>query len=79
MARSDTNAEARAVQQEAYRSLTGPERVRLAFSVSEEARRISLEGIASRLPHLSEEEVLAALIEILHGPAVAAAIRRQAG
>ncbi len=52
----DTSAAAFLVQVEALRRLGPSERVRLAFEMSEDARRISIEGERRRRPSLSEAE-----------------------
>ncbi len=53
---SDTNAEARKAQIDAIRGLGVEERVRLALTMSEEARELAIEGAMRRAPNLTREQ-----------------------
>jgi hypothetical protein len=64
---SDTSREARAAQREAQRRIGAEARVRLAFEMSAEARRISIAGMRSRDPALSEAAAQARLLRRLLG------------
>jgi hypothetical protein len=57
----------------ALRRLGAPARVELAFELSEQARRISLEAMRSRDPRLSETEAWIRLMRRLLGDELAAA------
>ena len=57
----DTEAEAHARQIEAYRRMSGSERVAVAFRLNEWARRTTQAGIRSRHPDYTEEQVRRAL------------------
>jgi hypothetical protein len=48
---ADTTKEARAFQLDAYRSMSGPERLRLGFALSEDVRRLADAGAAAREQH----------------------------
>jgi hypothetical protein len=58
------------------RRLTGPERVAMAWSMSEAARELSAAGIRHRHPDWTSEQVADALLEHLHGAQLAASVRR---
>lgn len=71
MREQDTHPSAHAAQLAAHRRL-GPEgRVRLAAEMSEDARRISLEGIRGRHPEYDEQQAQRALIFLILGPNMA--------
>jgi hypothetical protein len=77
MARSlDTTREAARRQAEIFRGLSGSERAEMAWRMSEAARELTIAGIRHRHPEWTEEQVHHALLESLHGPHVAAEIRR---
>ena len=57
----DTDEAAHERQAEAYRRMTGRDRVAVAFRLNELARRVAEAGIRSRHPEYSEEEVRWAL------------------
>jgi len=63
----DTTPEAREVQLAILRRLDGPTRLEMACRMSDEARAISHAGIRHRHPEWSEEQVHAALLELLLG------------
>ena len=63
----DTTPAARAVQAGRHHAMSPEERVRLAVQMSEDARLISLQGIADRHPELDERGVVAAYVRMLHG------------
>ena len=63
----DTSPEAAAVQRKIWAAMTGQQRVELAAAMSEEARRISMDGIRMRHPEYSDEQVKHALFVLLHG------------
>lgn len=63
----DTDPAAHQAQMRVYR-LMGPEaRVRLAFEMSEDVRRIALEGIRSRHPEYDDHQARRALFRLLFG------------
>ncbi|MBC8363809.1 MAG: hypothetical protein H8E59_02270 [Actinobacteria bacterium] len=63
----DTDTEIRRLQFEAYRRMTGEERVLLASELSEQARQATIAGIRSRNPGFDDDQVMAELVRILHG------------
>lgn len=67
----DTTDEALEVQRAVWRRVGAEARVRIAFELSEAARRVALAGIAARHPELDATEHVAILVERLHGPHVA--------
>lgn len=71
----DTTPEAWAVQLEILRRMTGPERVAMAFEMSEAARALSEAGIRHRHPEWNEGQVRDALMEMLLGLDLANAVR----
>ena len=72
----DTDDKARAVQLAVLRRLGPSERVRIAAEMSEDVRRIAIEGELRRHPELSQAEARQAVLDRLWGPALAAAVRR---
>ena len=73
---ADTSPDAWRAYLETLRRMTGPERVAKAFDLSEAARATSEAGIRHRHPDWSDEQVQAALMELLIGRALARAARR---
>jgi hypothetical protein len=70
----DTSPEAHAAQVDALRRM-GPEgRVRLAFQMSNEIRRISADGVRHRHPEYDESTVERAVATVFLGPELAAAV-----
>lgn len=63
----DTTAEAAAVQREVHRNMSGAERLRVAFELSEAARELTLAGLKSRMEDADHEEVLRALVRLCYG------------
>lgn len=78
MSASDTDERARAAQLAALRRLTPSERMELAAEMSEDARRIAIEGERRRHPELSEAAARQAVLDRIWGPDLAAAVRRAA-
>jgi hypothetical protein len=76
MFRGDTDEKARAVQLAVLRRLGPAERVRIAAEMSEDARRIAIEGELRRHPELSEAEARQAVLDRLWGAELAAAVRK---
>jgi hypothetical protein len=74
---SDTSADARRVQLEILRRMTGPDRVALAFEMSDEVRSLSEAGIRHRHPDWADAKVHAALLSILLGRDVAEKVLRE--
>jgi hypothetical protein len=52
---------------EIYRRMTPEQRMKIALDMSDEMRRISLNGIRARHPEMSEQEALEELIWLMHG------------
>lgn len=71
----DTDDKARAVQLVVLRRLGPSERVRIAAEMSEDVRRIAIEGELRRHPELSEAEARQAVLDRLWGAELAAAVR----
>jgi hypothetical protein len=70
----DTDAAAHEAQMRVYRRLTPDARVRLAFEMSEEVRRVALEGIDARHPEYDDTQRRRALFRLLLGDDLARAI-----
>lgn len=66
----DTTAEARAVQDAAYRRMTGRERTATMFGLNRFAREVAAAGIRSRHPEYSADEAHRALFRLLYGDAL---------
>ena len=73
---ADTTVDAWRKQIEIFRRMPGPERVAMALQMSEAAREVSIAGIRHRHPDWAADQVHDALVEQLHGPRVAEAMRR---
>jgi hypothetical protein len=68
MAHSDTTPEARKIQIETYRKMSGAERLLLAFDISELTRALARAGIRDRHPEWSESEVTRELLRLAFFP-----------
>lgn len=71
----DTSLDAARRQAEIFRLMSGSERLQMAWRMSEAARELSIAGIRHRYPDWTDEQVHHALLQRLHGPEVAKAIR----
>lgn len=67
MSLRDTAPEIRRRQIEVYRAIGPDERVALAVALSEDVRRIALDGIRGRNPDFDEARVHREWLRILHG------------
>ena len=67
MAARDTSSQAREVQRAAHRRLGAAGRVELAFEMSAQARQISIAGMRSRDPALSQAEARSQLLRRILG------------
>jgi len=67
----DTSRAAHAVQVRLYRAMSDERRAALAFEMSDEARRLSVDGIRARHPGYTDEETRRALIVLLYGESMA--------
>jgi hypothetical protein len=67
----DTTPEAQAVQDAAYRGMTGRERSAVAFRLSQLARDTAAAGIRSRHPQYTADEAHRALFRLMFGDALA--------
>jgi negative regulator of sigma E activity len=63
----DTTPESHAAQMEAYRRLGEAGRARLAERLSDDVRQLARDGIRSRHPGYSDEQVELALRRLLYG------------
>lgn len=70
----DTTADAARIQRTVLASKTCGERAAIAFEMSELVFGLTVEGIRRRHPDLDEPALTLALIERLHGPALARAV-----
>ena len=70
----DTHAEAHEVQLRLYRAMTPCQRSELALRMSDDIRRVSLDGIRARHPEYSEAEARRALVGLLYGRQTASRI-----
>ena len=71
---SDTNDAALQAQLGAAHSLGIEGRVRLAAELSEDARRIAIEGMRQRHPELTEEEARRAVLRAILGEPLASRV-----
>jgi hypothetical protein len=67
----DTAPEARRVQLDALRRLSGPERLAMACAMSDDARAATEAGIRHRHPEWTERQVQRGLLELMVGPELA--------
>lgn len=63
----DTSEEAARVQEAIYAAMAPAQRVALACAMSEDARRITMDGIRARHPEYRDTEVQHALFVVLRG------------
>lgn len=68
MRAKDTTPEAHEIQLEAYRRMTGEQRVAIGLELTRVSRELLKEGIRRRHPGYSAEEVRWGLIRIWLGP-----------
>ena len=68
----DTSRRAAIAVRDALRSMGAERRLEAALEMSEEMRRIVEDGVRSRGPSLSAEEVRLQVMRILYGPRLAA-------
>ena len=61
----DTSREADRVQFECYRRMTPDERVRLGLQLSEMVRKSLLEGVRSRHPEYTQDQLRLAVIRLI--------------
>lgn len=64
---SDTSPEAQAIQDEIHRRMTGEERLKLAFEMSEMARNFALARLRKEHPHWTEWELKRELLRYAFG------------
>jgi hypothetical protein len=64
---ADTSREAHEVQLAIYRRMSPEQKLMLAIRMSEEVREVAADGIRTRHPEYSPEEVRFALWRMLHG------------
>lgn len=69
MSPSDTSAEAAAIQTEIYRQMSGEQRLKVAFELSDFLRRMSMSRIRSEHPEWSDWQVKRELLRITFLPA----------
>ena len=67
MISKDTTADAARVQTEVWRSMTGARRVELMAEMSENVRNIKAQGVRSRHPDYTDQQVRLAVIRLLLG------------
>lgn len=70
----DTDAAAHDAQMQAYRRMGAEARVRVAFEMSEDVRRMTLEGIRERHPEYDDDRARRALFRLLLGDDLVRAI-----
>jgi len=73
---TDTPAHVRRRLSAVFASMSGPERVACAVEMAEEAKAITLAGIRARVPELSDAEVSAEWLRLLHGDDLARRLTR---
>jgi hypothetical protein len=64
---TNTHREANLIQQDFFRRMPAAERLLMALEMSDALRRISLEGLRSRRPELSHEELSSELMRLMYG------------
>ena len=64
---SDTTPEAAAVQRDIFRRMTTEQRLRLAISMSESLREVTLAGLRSRRPELDANGLSRELMHLMYG------------
>ncbi len=64
---SDTSPEIQAIQDEIYRRMTGEERLKLAFELSDTARAFALAGLRQRHPDWTDWELKRELLRYAFG------------
>ena len=64
---SDTSPEAQAIQDEIYRRMTGEERLKLAFEMSEMARAFTLARLRKEHPEWTDWELKRELLRYAFG------------
>jgi hypothetical protein len=64
---SDTSPEAQAIQDEIHRRMTGGERLKLAFEMSEMARNLALSRLRKEHPEWTEWELKRELLRYAFG------------
>ena len=69
--RSDTTADAAAVYMASYSSLSGGERVARSIEMAQEAKQVTLAGIAHRNPEFTADEIHREWLRVLHGDSLA--------
>jgi hypothetical protein len=67
---ADTSLEAHAVQLEFYRRIGPARRLELALQMSDEMRHVTADGIRSRHPEYTDEQVRYALFRLTLGDAL---------
>lgn len=70
----DTDAAAHEAQMQAYRRMGSEARVRIAFEMSDDVRRMALQGICSRHPDYDDDHLRRALFRLLLGDDLVQAI-----
>ncbi len=67
----DTPPEIRRRQLDVYRAMTPAERVEVSLALSEELRRVAVEGIRARHPAFDDADVHREWLRMVHGPRLA--------
>jgi hypothetical protein len=67
----DTEPDIRRRQLDIYRSMSPAQRVEAAVDLSEDVRRIAIDGIRMRNPELDDARVHQELLRLLHGDELA--------
>jgi hypothetical protein len=67
----DTSPEALAVQLDCLRKMTPQQRLELALALSAQVRKMAMDAIRRRLPHLEEREMQLRFIEAVYGKELA--------
>jgi hypothetical protein len=68
---SDTTHEATVVYTDAFRSLTGSQRVERSIEMAEDVKQVTLAGIAHRNPDFTAADIHREWLRILHGDSIA--------
>ncbi len=76
MSADDTPSDVKEIQRSIWMAKPGSERVDMAVEMNAMARSIAISGIRSRRPGISQAEIEIELIERMHGPELAAEVKR---
>jgi len=71
---TDTSVDAKAVQLELWRAMSGLERIQKVVSLSSNLRQMAFDAIRRRHPDFNEEQVRLKFVELTYGKELAASM-----